>query len=305
MNSYISSTSRRLGGLEDGEDEERSMRRNMQPRDDFEGRSSAFPRQSIILGIVSAILAVACVIMVKGFIISAPDFISTTMTRLSTAVGPSGASSLSGPSGDNIPVVVQPIIVVEEPIDFEMAREGYDPIELDHEYKKYKFLEMYDAVLEPYANMELVVSDMNSSLVYYRYDLCPANSQNPLDCDHGVLAPLSIPESSQSVNVSCAVYDQYSITVSEYDMTDTSKVLRVTQGTGICMYVRREIRYLTDADLEATLNAMYVLWELTQEEGQEIYGNEFNEAGVLLKFHHFNSAWQGKVVYLWHFCSLT
>jgi hypothetical protein len=108
---------------------------------------------------------------------------------------------------------------------------------------------------------------------------------------YGVLAPTGLPEASTPVTVPCSAYDEYTIFVTEY-LIETDEVTSYDQGTAVCIYVRREIHTLTDADRDSTMDAMYALWVYDQEEGIELYGNNFISAEVLLKFHHFNSAWQ-------------
>lgn len=179
----------------------------------------------------------------------------------------------------------------ESVIEYEIARDGYDPIELDDDYLKYAMLQGYSGVIEPHAPMNLVVSGMNESLVYYRWALCPTDDSNPNSCHYGLLAPTDYPSPSASITITCSAYDTYTLYVSEYDLSDDA-ALRISQGYGVCLYVRREIRSLTDDDLDATLDAMYAMWEYDQEDGQEKYGSDFNSASILLKFHHFNSAWR-------------
>jgi len=50
-------------------------------------------------------------------------------------------------------------------------------------------------------------------------------------------------------------------------------------------YVRREIRSLTDEDLEMTLDTMALLWSVPQEEGMALYGENYLSALQLLKAH--------------------
>jgi hypothetical protein len=80
------------------------------------------------------------------------------------------------------------------------------------------------------------------------------------------------------------------IPVVEYN--SNGDVLRTTTGQGMCIYVRREIRSLSGTDLATTMDAMHTLWSVSEEEGQETYGSNFHSSSYLLKFHHFNAAWQ-------------
>eukprot|EP00638_Chattonella_subsalsa_P009251 CAMPEP_0117750630 /NCGR_PEP_ID=MMETSP0947-20121206/10488_1 /TAXON_ID=44440 /ORGANISM="Chattonella subsalsa, Strain CCMP2191" /LENGTH=616 /DNA_ID=CAMNT_0005568845 /DNA_START=104 /DNA_END=1951 /DNA_ORIENTATION=+ len=50
-------------------------------------------------------------------------------------------------------------------------------------------------------------------------------------------------------------------------------------------YVRREIRSLTDEDLDMTLDTMALLWRVPQDEGLKLYGDNYYSADKLLKVH--------------------
>lgn len=202
------------------------------------------------------------------------------------------------PTYNAVPTIVEPPTSDDEVGDmftWTLARDGYDALVLDDEVFQYKFLQEYDAVIEPYSAMQLVINDynttLNESLLYYKWSLCPSGEMNKKYCTYGQYSPYGYPSASETANVSCAAYDEYDIYVTEYDAV-TGDMLRISAGTGLCLYVRREIRSLTESDLDNVLDAMYALWAYEQEEGQEIYGRDFNNQAVLLKFHHFNSAWQ-------------
>ena len=53
------------------------------------------------------------------------------------------------------------------------------------------------------------------------------------------------------------------------------------------MYVRREIREYTEADLDATMDAMHALWEYSDAEGQAKYGANFHSATYFNVAHDF------------------
>lgn len=237
---------------------------------------------SVVIG--GALMSVA---LVLGLLMTRLDVFKTKSYPKSTALqvqgilwGQSGSVG-KPPSGDS----------QEEAIDYEIARDGYDPITMDDEYLKYVKFEPYAGIIEPHSSMSLVVNGMNESETYYRWALCPTSDSNVNLCHYGLLAPTDYPSQSTSITLTCSAWDTYTIYVSEFSIADDS-TLRVSSGYAICLYVRREIRSLTDEDLSATMDAMYALWEYSQEEGQEIYGTDFNAASILLKFHHFNSAWQ-------------
>ena len=191
------------------------------------------------------------------------------------------------------PIAPTPSPTVAADFEWNIARDGYDIVTsaIDEKFT-YLFLEDYDAIIEPYANNTLVItSSFNETLTYYRYSFCAVENPNPHSCVYGVYAPTGSPEASSPVAVPCSAYDEYTIFVTEYSI-ETDEVTSYSEGTGVCIYVRREIHSLTDADRDATMDAMYALWVYDQEEGIELYGNNFINAEVLLKFHHFNSAWQ-------------
>jgi hypothetical protein len=53
----------------------------------------------------------------------------------------------------------------------------------------------------------------------------------------------------------------------------------------ICKYVKRELRSLTVADRERFLDAMAVMWEVSTEEGQEMYGMNYHSAATFVEEH--------------------
>jgi hypothetical protein len=68
--------------------------------------------------------------------------------------------------------------------------EGYDYIDLDDEVVSYKFLEGYDAVIEPYSKMNLVIlNGTQDNSTYYKFSVCEKNE--PSNCESGSLGTLS------------------------------------------------------------------------------------------------------------------
>lgn len=59
--------------------------------------------------------------------------------------------------------------------------------------------------------------------------------------------------------------------------------------------MRREIRSLTEDDLNKFIQVSYALWNVTEAEGLQKYGSKFHSAAYLLKLHHFNAAQQDAV----------
>ena len=59
------------------------------------------------------------------------------------------------------------------------------------------------------------------------------------------------------------------------------------------MYVRREIRSLSEEDREAFLSSALTLWTVGDEEGKAKFGSEqYRSVSFLLKYHHFNAGQQ-------------
>ena len=52
------------------------------------------------------------------------------------------------------------------------------------------------------------------------------------------------------------------------------------------------MRDLTSDDLSSTLDIMYKLWEVSEEEGQELFGENFHSASYFSEAHNFNAAWR-------------
>ncbi len=53
----------------------------------------------------------------------------------------------------------------------------------------------------------------------------------------------------------------------------------------MCIYVRREIRSVSESDLNDFLDASHVLWEYNDAEGQKKFGEDFHTNSFLLGFH--------------------
>ena len=173
-------------------------------------------------------------------------------------------------------------------LQWSMTRSGYSPIDLSGTVLKYQILEGVDTIVEPYATNALFVVGMTSSN-YYRYQLCPEDVAGA-DCYYGVLA-VNKNVINEEVDIDCEAYDVYTVVIKEYS-TATNSETNNYEGRAQCMYVRREVRALSNSDLSLTMDAMHTLWSTSEDEGQEIYGEDFHSAGYLLKIHHFNAAWQ-------------
>ena len=158
----------------------------------------------------------------------------------------------------------------------------------------YSFFADHTAVVEPYTKTELVVFDDSTESGFdetnnFRFSACPVGGTTD-QCQYGISAP-SQPSLSATIIFECASFDTYDISVSKFTSDWVQSGDELT-GTAVCMYVRREIRELTDADLSKTMDAMYALWSTSQEDGEAMYGKTFKNSTYFASAHDFNAAWQ-------------
>ena len=184
--------------------------------------------------------------------------------------------------GDDVPTIESETSTLK----WSITRSGYSPIILDSDMLRYKIFDEVDTIIEPYATNGLFVTGLTDDSLY-RYQICPEEQGS--DCFYGVLSLNMM--MVEEVDIECEPYDLMTVTIKSYS-SKTGEEEGNYEGTAMCMYVRREIRGLSDEDLTATLDSMYALWSTEEEEGQELYGDDFHSASYLLKIHHFNAAWQ-------------
>ena len=172
-------------------------------------------------------------------------------------------------------------------IHFTTNRDGYSRLSYfdknPSEIYKYKFLENYKGIVEPHATMWLNVSDTtNSGDYYYKYTICDTVTN---ECISGK-------NTEDSFSFGCKpLTSTYKVQVYQYHSRSNLYSSYYNDGYFMCMYVRREIRALTDEDLDKTMEAMWGLWKYDENEGQELYGSGFHSYKYLLNFHYFNAAW--------------
>ncbi len=177
-------------------------------------------------------------------------------------------------------------------LDFTFARVNYDALSFftsaKSEIIKYNFLEDYVAVIEPYVDMEFYIEDV-SATYEYEISVCEYDSDTNTyssDCVKGTYSS----DSDFTINIECKPYDEYTIIVQSYKSTKSGYVYQdVTSRLGICLYVRREIRTLTDDDLQAAVEAMYTMWSTDMDEGIELYGENFKSSSYFIQCHMFNA----------------
>jgi hypothetical protein len=96
-------------------------------------------------------------------------------------------------------------------------------------------------------------------------------------------------EGGTNFTLPCNPYEKFDITIS---CTKDGEHKGDAYLSATCLYVRREIRQLSDADLDAAINAMYAIWSHSESEGQEKYGEDFHAIDWFAGMHLFNSAWK-------------
>lgn len=163
-----------------------------------------------------------------------------------------------------------------------LKKDGYDAIGQygQSAYLKYTFLNSYDSVIEPHSDMLLHIgSEAYTAEHTYKYTVCSSDNT----CQEGIVQSTEY----TTVNFDCSPYDKFTISV--YELNALGSLVDSADINGVCMYVRRDIESLTEADLDSTMNAMYKLWEVSEEDGQALYGDEFHSAKYFTEAHHFNA----------------
>jgi len=128
------------------------------------------------------------------------------------------------------------ILKTEDKTIYTLYRNGYEPLEYftDSSAATYKFLEDYDAIIEPRVDNYLYVSTFNDkSDSSYKFTICEKDNINK--CVHGTLSN----KDTSPVHASCSPYDEYVLTVSEYD--EDGELTNYYTKSAVCMYVRREL----------------------------------------------------------------
>lgn len=179
-------------------------------------------------------------------------------------------------------------------INFTFKRSNYDPVpyfepKYNDNILNYKFLEPYTGIMEPHAPMELHVYQSNND--YYEFKVCPEGSQHDSNCQSGSVYQKkgTLDSVSTVVQFSCNPYDKFDVTVTQFDAMKKTFV-KEAHAKLLCLYVRREIRSLTDEDREAYVAASATTYLTSEEEGREKYGENFHSSSYMLMFHHFNAA---------------
>lgn len=178
--------------------------------------------------------------------------------------------------------------------DFIVQRNGYKSLPYfnsrsDVTAVGYKILDPYDSLIEPHVNSSLVYLGTDSDK-YFEFDIVDSTKGETL-----YSGTLSSGKSRVDVNafkIECNPYDEVDIYITTYDSigkqtNDSTVVLK-----SICLYVRREIRDLSEDDLLDTISAMYEIWSVPEQKGRDTYGDNFHSSSWFAAMHDFNAAWR-------------
>lgn len=167
-------------------------------------------------------------------------------------------------------------------LSFTLQRQNYPVLSMftssASNFLKYKMLDGYNAVIEPYAPMQLVMlgSDADTTSYAYKLKLCSTTDESCTEISYHA------DEESNTVAIPCTPHSTYTLTVSEFEADSDIKTGRTASGKAKCMYVRREISSLTDEDLAETMDALHALWEYPEEEGQKKFGSDYHRYFIML-----------------------
>jgi hypothetical protein len=216
-----------------------------------------------------------------------------TVKAVTTTKAPT-ALPTAAPAPPSEPPTLAPTVGLSTGVKFTTRRDGYPTLEYfglaPSSFLNYKILEGHAGVVEPNADMYLHIFDIEnkhsrrlesdlSTQDPIKFTLCANDDSGCKDYNY-----------EDSFNLACTPRTTvYSVSISRQSESGWD-----VAGTGYlkCMYVRRELRSLTEKDLDATVSAMYQMWELEEDEGQAKYGPNFHNYARLLEYHYFNAAWQ-------------
>ena len=212
--------------------------------------------------------------------------ISATAIFLIASDAPSLFSSSSSLSSSSSPLVSSDETTT---LSFGTYRKNYEPLPYFTQdatnVLTYKILSGYDGIFEPYVYNVIELEGMSDNAEYtYKYTVKNLNDEDEDNVISG-----SFDGEVAEIEVKCDPFDEYEISIDEYDVNGEFR--SSLSGSVLCMYVRREMRELTDDDLSSTMDAFYTLWSgISQEEGQDLYGEEFYSSAYLTAMHFFGAS---------------
>jgi len=183
---------------------------------------------------------------------------------------------------------------------FSFQRNGYDPISYmdssgGSDLYKYLSLSKYMGVIEPNVENNLYVGNLNpsSSTYTFKYTVCPYDPDTGKPDTQRCETGRSSNTDPKTITVKCDPYDAYEVKINQYYDEEGTNIVSNTDeitGAAVCMRVRRDIKSLTTDDLAATMDAMYQMWDLTEEEGQKLYGDDFHSIDYFVNAHMYHTA---------------
>ena len=272
------------------------------------GTSGGADARCVVFGKVLGGMLVLCaiaIIAVVGLTDEGDALISTVLNRSSRGSDSSSSGISSSEPYSSADEATQDTDATDEityaPFDsteLGFQRRGYSRLPYWGEDKSevimYEFLKKYDSLIEPNVDMHFGYygSDEvdDDSLDYYTYAAYDSKTDELKDSGYYYMCKSSKGVSTD-ITVDCSPFEELRVDVRRFDRYGNE--LFQFNLTAVCMYVRREIRTLSDADLNSTMNAMYAMWdpEIGETKGQKAYGDNFHSSSWFAGMHDFNAAW--------------
>lgn len=170
---------------------------------------------------------------------------------------------------------------------FSLQRYGYDALPFfdSNTQVTYKFLEDYSAVIEPNALSTIMYSGDEDDMDYMKYYIYNSDGDQLLK---GKIYP-EPDEKDEYFSIPCEAHSELTVKIIvRKDKEDIGTV----EFSAVCIYVRRELRSLSSDDLETVLETMHTMWETSESDGQELYGENYHSIDWFAGMHDFNAAWK-------------
>ena len=204
---------------------------------DGESRPSYSSRLPVFVGAVFSVLAVVMMASARKSAVGSALY-STYASLVTVTYANSNAFGANAIVGEYDSVGTD--VDLMDPMDsssinWSFSRDGYAAVNLHNDFFVYDILGDYDAVLEPYVPMSLLVTNGDSSS-YYKYSVCFVESEKTdRSCQYGTLStdPKSIVASS-GITMECDPYDELEVEITQYSSTDNSASQTVS-GSALCM----------------------------------------------------------------------
>ncbi|CAM9131049.1 unnamed protein product, partial [Discosporangium mesarthrocarpum] len=264
---------------------------------DFPASHSARPGSSRLSVAVRVALALACVAAfattMKNFRQAAVDSAMAGASNLESVstTTTSGSATASKPSlttrnGAEHPSLLRGEAVphdYDEPDDHPIDQKDQDEtltIKADFFYHErdgkpgsaYPWLDG-TMIVEPYRDTWMTLRLGSREGMTYRWTVTPSDPEGEIIMARGEAPTIVYKTPGHNVIVVEEVSDE------------TGEVMRRSETTVLCMYVRREIRTLLEDERQALFDAMRIMWDVSTEEGRKIYGEGYTSAWDLNVIH--------------------